>query len=109
MVFNFFKVLFTEKQKNSVSDMPIIPQTLNINNLKTASANSINLHTIKKLVKYYLKNVSCKSHVYTYRFWDVSVRRLVLSSVRLVLSSALRGTKSKRVNVKTVFVKLNLN
>ena len=75
MVFNFFKVLFTEKSKNSVSEMPIIPQTLNINNLKTTSANSINFYTIRKLVKYSLRNVSCKSHVYTYRFWDVSVRR----------------------------------
>ena len=37
--------------------MPIIPQTLNINNLRTTSAKSINLHTIRKLIEYSLKNV----------------------------------------------------
>ena len=46
-----------EKLKNSIFEMPIITQTLNINNLRTKSAKSINLHTIRKLVEYSLKNV----------------------------------------------------
>ena len=46
-----------EKLKNSIFEMPIITQTLNINNLRTKSAKSINLHTIRKLVEYSLKDV----------------------------------------------------
>ena len=45
----------TEKLENSIFKMPIIPQTLNINNLRNTSAKSINLHTIKNLMKYSLK------------------------------------------------------
>ena len=40
--------------------MPTIPQTLNINNLTTTSDNYINLNTIRKLIKYSLKNTSVK-------------------------------------------------
>ena len=46
-----------EKLKNSIFEMPIIAQTLNINNLRTASAKSINLHTSRKLTEYSLKIV----------------------------------------------------
>ena len=46
-----------EKLKNSIFEMPIIAQTLNISNLRTASAKSINLHTIRKLTEYSLKIV----------------------------------------------------
>ena len=46
-----------EKLKNSIFEMPIITQTLNINNLRTKSAKSIKLHTIRKLVEYSLENV----------------------------------------------------
>ena len=46
-----------EKLKNSIFEMPIIAQTLNINNLRTSSAKSINLHTIRKLTEYSLKIV----------------------------------------------------
>ena len=60
MAFNFFWFCLTlsvpEKLKNSIFEMPIITQTLNINNLRTTSANSINLHTVK-LVEYSLKIV----------------------------------------------------
>ena len=59
MVFNFFwfclTLSVTKKLKNSIFEMPIIPQTLNINNLWTTSAKSINLHTLRKLVEYSLK------------------------------------------------------
>ena len=56
--------------------MPIITQTLNINNVRTTFAKSTNLHTIRKLVKYSLKNVLGKGNVYSYRFRDIAVRRL---------------------------------
>ena len=46
-----------EKLKNSIFEMPIIAQTLNISNLRTASAKSVNLHTIRKLTEYSLKIV----------------------------------------------------
>ena len=45
-----------ENLKNSIFEMPIITQTLNIKNLRTISAKSINLHTIRKLIEYSLKN-----------------------------------------------------
>ena len=41
-----------EKFKNSIFEIPIIPQTLNINNWRTASANSINLDIIRKLIDF---------------------------------------------------------
>ena len=51
----FLTLSVPEKWKNSIFEMPIITQTLNINNLRTASAKSINLHNIKNLVEYFLK------------------------------------------------------
>ena len=45
-----------EKLKIPIFEMPIIPQILNINNLRITSAKSINLHTIRKLIKYSLKD-----------------------------------------------------
>ena len=50
-------VSVTEKLKNSIFEIPTITQTLNINNLGTTSAKSLNLHTIRKLAEYSLKNV----------------------------------------------------
>ena len=59
MVFNFFwfclTLSVTKKLKNSIFEMPIITQTLNINNLRTTGTKSINLHTLRKLVEYSLK------------------------------------------------------
>ena len=56
MVFNFFLVSLTlsvpEKLKNSIFEMPIITQTLNISNLRTTCGKSINLDNIRKLVEY---------------------------------------------------------
>ena len=45
------------KLKNSIFEIPIITQTLNINNLRATSAKSFNLHTVRKLVEYSFKNV----------------------------------------------------
>ena len=69
MVFDFFWFCLTlsipEKLKNSFFEMPIIPQTWNINNLRTTSAKSINVHNIRKLIEYSLKNVTRKGNVYS--------------------------------------------
>ena len=46
-----------EKLKNSIFEMSIIPQILNINNSGTTKAKSIHLHTIRKVIEYSLKNV----------------------------------------------------
>ena len=61
MTFNFFSICLTvsvrENLKNSIFERSIITQTLNITNLRTTSAKSINLHAIRKLVEYSLKNL----------------------------------------------------
>ena len=44
----------SEKLKNSIFQTPLIPQTLNIDNLRTAKAKSINLRVI---LGYSFKNV----------------------------------------------------
>ena len=76
MVLSFLVNPFsTGKMEISIFEMPINPPTLNINNFRTTSAKSINLHTIRKLVEYSLKNVVCKGNVYSYRFRDIAVRR----------------------------------
>ena len=72
--------------------MPISPQTLNINNLRTIIAKSINLHTIRKLIEYSLKNIFLKGNVYT------TVLEILLSEGRSVLSPTQRGAGSERVN-----------
>ena len=77
VVFKFFWFCLTlsvpEKLKNSIFEMPIIPQTLNTNNLRNTSAKSINLHTIRKLIECSLKKVFSKGDVYYYRFRDIAV------------------------------------
>ena len=62
------------KLKNSIFEIPIITQTLNINNLRATSAKSFNLHTVRKLVEYSLKMFG-KGNVYSYHFRDIPVRR----------------------------------
>ena len=76
-----------------IFEMPIITQTLNINNLRSTSAKSINLHTIRKLADYSFKNVAAKA------MFTLTVFEILLSEVRPVLSPAQRGTGSERVNV----------
>ena len=100
MVFNFFWFCLTlsvpEKLKNSIFEMPINPQTLNINNLRTTNGNSINLHTIRKLVEHSLK-MFCQGNVYSYVF------EIWLSEHRWVLSPAQRGTGNERVKYGFTF------
>ena len=64
----------TKKFKNSILEMPIITEILNINNLITRRGNYINLHTIRELIEHSSKNV-WKGNVYDYRFEDIAVRR----------------------------------
>ena len=59
--------------------------------MRTTSAKS--LHTIRKLVEYYLKNVAAKA------MFTLTIFEILLSEGRSVLSLAQRGTGSKRVNV----------
>ena len=46
-----------EKLKNSIFEISIIPQTLNIDNSRTTSSKSINLDIIRKHIEYSFKNV----------------------------------------------------
>ena len=84
--------------------MPIITQTLNIDNLRTTSAKSVNLHTIRKLVEYSLKNVAAKA------MFTPTVSKILMSEDKSVLSPAQRGTGSEMVNVyeQSLFILLNL-
>ena len=90
----FFKFCLTlsvpKKFKNSIFEMPIIPQTSNINNLRGRSAKSINLHTVRKVIKYSLKKVSLKA-MFTLNFFEI------LLEGRSALLLAERGTKSEWV------------
>ena len=63
-----------EKLKNWIFEMPIISQTLNINNSRIKGAKPINLHTIRKLIECSLKVNSVKGNIYSYPFWDIDVR-----------------------------------
>ena len=76
-----------EKFKNSIFEMPIITQTLNLNDMRTKSANSINLHTIRKVVEYPLKNFVDKDNVYSSYFRDIAIRR----QTRIVIRPAGTG------------------
>ena len=79
--------------KNSIFEMPITTQTLNINNLRTTSSKSINLHTIRNLIEYSLKKVVVKA-TFTLR-----VSEILLFVGRAVLSPAQWAARSKRVKV----------
>ena len=70
---NDLTVSVPETLKNSIFEMPIISQTLNINNLRSADAKSVNLHTMRKNTDYSFQNMFCKSNVYSYGFRNVTV------------------------------------
>ena len=73
--------------------MPIISQILNINNFRTKSAKSINLHTIRNVIQYLFKNVSLKAML-TLTIFDIP-----LFKGGLVLLPTQESTSSKRVKV----------
>ena len=81
--------------ENSIFVTPAIAQTLNINNLRSRSAKSISLHTIRKLIKYSLKKVRVKA------VFIVTVFETLLFEGTSVLSPAQRGTGRKRVKLSS--------
>ena len=78
-----------EKLKNSIFEMPIIPQTLNINNSRTTRAKSTNLHTIRKLIEYSFKKAMLTPTIF----------EILMSEVRSALSPAQRGIGSEMVKI----------
>ena len=100
IVFKYFSFCLAltvpEKLKNSFFEIPIIPESSNMNSLRTTSTKSTNLHTITKLVEYSLENFVVKT------MFTLTVFEILLSEGRSVLSPAQWGTKSKRVELKWV-------
>ena len=84
-------------------EMPIIPQTVNINNQRTTRVKSINLEIIRKLIQYSLKNVAIKAMLTS------TVFEILMSEGRSVLSPPQRGAESERVNYRVPFFTLSLN
>ena len=72
--------------------MLIIPQALNINNLRITSGKSINLYSIRKLLEYSLKNDRVKT------IFNLTAFEILLFEGRLALSPVQQGTGSKRAN-----------
>ena len=72
--------------------MLIIPQALNINNLRTTSGKSINLYNIRKLLEYSLKSDRIKT------IFNLTAFEILLLEGRLALSPVQQGTGSKRAN-----------
>ena len=72
--------------------MLLIPQALNINNLRTTSGKSINLHSIRKLLQYSLKNDRVKT------IFNFTTFEILLFEGRLALSPIHQGAESKRAN-----------
>ena len=74
-----------------------MPQTLNINKLRSTSAKSINLHTIRKFIEYSSENFLIKA------MFPLDTFEILLFKGRSVLSLAQRGTESERVNFLNFF------
>ena len=77
--------------KNLIFEIPVIPQTLNINKQKTESAKSISLDIIGKLIEYFFKKGNVKA-VFT-----PTVLEILLFKDRLKLWLAQWITGSKKV------------
>ena len=92
MVFKFFwfclTLLVQKKFKNSIFEITIIPQTLNVNNLRTTIAKFINLVIFTELIKY-----SGSVRV----MFTLTVFQILLLEGRLVFAPAQRDTGSERV------------
>ena len=74
-----------EKLKNSIFEISIIPQTLNITNYRTPSAKPINLDIIRKLIEFSLKS-NCVNAIFSLTVFGILLfkGRSVLWSVQLV-------------------------
>ena len=53
----YLKLSIPKKLKNVISEMPIIPQILNIDSLRIICTKSFDLQTAKMFIKYALKKV----------------------------------------------------
>lgn len=83
--------------------MPIILQTLKINNSRSTKGNSIYHRTITKLIQYNFK-MCPKKALFTYAVFEV-----LMSDGRLLLSSGQRGTGKKMIQVSVKTQKNILN
>ena len=72
--------------------MPIIPQSLNINNLRTTIAKSTNLYTIRKLIEYSLTKVLVKA------MFSLTVFELLVSKVGRYYHPPSREQGAKELN-----------
>ena len=77
-----------EKVKNSIFEIPVIPQTLK----RTTSAESINLDIITKLIKYSFNKVLFKA-MFTFTVFEI-----LLFEGRPALAPARRGKKRDKVS-----------
>ena len=107
--FKFFDIAlpfqYWEKLKNSIFEIPIIPQTLNINNYRNTRTKSINLHIIRRLIRYSLKK-PCLKAMLTFTVFET-----LLFEVRSVLWSSQWVTgseKAKKNDSHTENVELRL-
>ena len=80
-----------EKLKNSIFEISIIPQTLNITNYRTPSAKPINLDIIRKFIEFSLKSNCVKA------MFSLTVFGILLFKGRSVLWSVQLVTGCKRV------------
>ena len=72
--------------------MPIIPQTLSIKNLRTTNAKSMNMHVLRKLIEYSLKNLLLKA------MFTIAVFDIFLLKDRSVVSPAQQCTGNEEWN-----------
>ena len=89
---HFVTISVLEILKNLIFKIPIVSKILNISNYRTISANSINLDTNGKLIKYFLKKILVKP------MFTLIVFGILLFVFRTVLSPAQWGTWSQRVD-----------
>ena len=89
----FLTLSVPKKFKKFIFEIPRIAQVLNINNLRTTSAMSINLQTIRKLIEYSLEIVLVKT------MFTLTVFEILLSQGRSVLWPTQQVIGSKRVKV----------
>ena len=83
--------LLLEKLKNSIFEIPIIPQALNINNYRIASESLSTWISLEILSNTLLKNLWSKT------MFTITAFEKLLLEVRLLLSPAQRGTGSEKV------------
>ena len=93
----FLTLSVPKKFKKFIFEIPRIAQVLNINNLRTTSAMSINLQTIRKLIEYSLEIVLVKT------MFTLTVFEILLSQGRSVLwpPSKSLGAKGLKFQWKT--------